>query len=695
MKIKSIQMRIIVWAGICLVTAAGLIVANNVTKLRREMIESAKEKVSNQAHQFVAKIHDPMESALDVGRTLAQSLSVVKQNREKVQLTREDVNAIMLALEEKNPEFLGVYTGWEPNAFDGRDAEFANAPGHDSTGRFIPYWCRNEKGEIGAEPLLSYDVDGDGDYYQIPKKTKQSALISPYLYPVQGKERLITSLVTPILVDGEFHGIAGVDFALDFLQTLADEFSLYDGAAQMVLVAYDGTVAGMTGNPSIVGKKMEQVRKGFEAYLPAIQAGESRVELTDGLLHVLVPIQIGDTPTFWAAIVEVPESVITAAATHDLWQQVAVCLVILTVVLLVLGWVARKIAQPIREAVHLAETIATGDLTQTLSIQSSDEIGQLAQSLNVMQENLRSFIGKIQQAAEQLAAGSEQLSSSSSSLSQGAAEQASNLEETSASIEELASTIQQNAQDAAKTQSVTESSSQRSQEGGKAVLDTVEAMRKIASQITIIDDIADQTNLLALNAAIEAARAGEMGKGFAVVAVEVRKLAERSQTAAKEISALSRDSVNWAENAGKQIQEVMKDVKEAAQLVSGIAYSCQEQSRGADQIRTTMVTLDSVTQKNAAASEETAALSEELSAQAQSLRDLLSEYNIGDNAERMTRPKTSAKKAVSAMSSSMSSPLSDRSFNGRKTNGGMSNGHSSSKKEMESNEPHDEEFVRF
>ncbi|MFH1739993.1 MAG: Cache 3/Cache 2 fusion domain-containing protein [bacterium] len=321
-----------------------------------------------------------------------------------------------------------------------------------------------------------------------------------------------------------------------------------------------------------------------------------------------------------------------ATALNAMVLLTVIAAVILVAIFIVFSFIlSGRIANPLRKAAVFAQRVAEGDLTQNIQVRQKDEVGQLASALNHMSENLRDVMSRIQSASGQVASSSEELSASAQNLSSATTEQASSLEETSAAIEELASSVEQNAENSKSANEIARTAARDAEKGGNAVLETVEAMRKIANQIAIVDDIADQTNLLALNAAIEAARAGEMGKGFAVVAVEVRKLAERSQQAAKEISELAGNSVERAEKAGQLIQQIVPDIRKTAELVEEITTSCQEQSSGANQIRNAVSSLDQVTQQNSATSEETAAASEELSGQAQVMQEMISRFQIGTN----------------------------------------------------------------
>jgi methyl-accepting chemotaxis protein len=308
----------------------------------------------------------------------------------------------------------------------------------------------------------------------------------------------------------------------------------------------------------------------------------------------------------------------------------------------------RNMVENIKEAAIAAEKVAGGDLTVRIQVKSEADL--LGTSLDAMIKNLTGIVNQVKSAADNVAAGSQELSSSSEELSQGASEQAAAAEEASSSMEQMSANIKQNADNALQTEKMAVVSAADAKEGGKAVADTVAAMKQIAGKISIIEEISRQTNMLALNAAIEAARAGEHGKGFAVVASEVRKLAERSQTAANEIADLSVSSVDVAEKAGEMLSRMVPDIQRTAELVQEISAASNEQDTGAEQINKAIQQLDQVIQQNASACEEIASTSEELAAQAEQLQSSIAFFRTGEDASGVSatyrpRPSGSKKKA--------------------------------------------------
>ncbi|MFK0161296.1 methyl-accepting chemotaxis protein [Rhizobium sp. NPDC090279] len=291
-------------------------------------------------------------------------------------------------------------------------------------------------------------------------------------------------------------------------------------------------------------------------------------------------------------------------------------------------WIVISINRGVNRAVKTVQTVADGDLTEFAVITTKDEIGDLLGHVNSMIERLRGVVADALSASDNVSSGSQQLSAGSEQLSQGATEQASSAEEASASMEEMAANIKQNADNAAQTEKIARQSARDAEVSGQAVDRAVNAMRTIAEKISIVQEIARQTDLLALNAAVEAARAGEHGRGFAVVASEVRKLAERSQAAAAEISSLSGETVTVATEAGDMLSRLVPDIRKTAELVAEISAACREQDIGASQINEAIQQLDKVTQQNAGASEEMSATSEELAAQAEELQASIAFFRV-------------------------------------------------------------------
>jgi methyl-accepting chemotaxis protein len=375
--------------------------------------------------------------------------------------------------------------------------------------------------------------------------------------------------------------------------------------------------------------------QGSHAEAQAIYASETTMDLekVQGLLRKTVD-------TAKENILSEEQMLTNAVQTRIIVSGVSIAAILLG---LFFGFIITKsITRPLKKSVDFTRAVADGDLNYHLDIEQKDEVGQLAGALNSMVATLRTVVAKVRDASDNVAGGSQELTARSNQMSQGATEQAASAEEASSSVEEMNATIIQNSDNAQQTEKIARKSAEDAAESGYAVAETVTAMKDIAGKISIIEEIARQTNLLALNAAIEAARAGEHGKGFAVVAAEVRKLAERSQTAAAEISQLSGASVEVAERAGAMLTKLVPDIQKTAELVQEISAASKEQTSGANQINGAIQELNQVIQMNAGAAEEMASTSEDLSSQAEQLRTTISFFKAGETDAH--RPKSGIKK---------------------------------------------------
>ncbi len=272
--------------------------------------------------------------------------------------------------------------------------------------------------------------------------------------------------------------------------------------------------------------------------------------------------------------------------------------------------------------------VAHGDLTRHMDGDFKGSFLEIKEHVNNTVSKLSQVVAEVNSSAAALSEATSQVSATAQSLSGASSEEAASIEETSASIEQMTGSISQTADNAKATNAMATKASAEATEGGEAVRSTVNAMKQIAQKITIIDDIAYQTNLLALNAAIEAARAGEHGKGFDVVAAEVRKLAERSQVAAQEISTVATSSVELAERAGSLLDTIVPNIKKTSDLVEEIAAASAEQTTGVNQINSAVTQMSQVTQQNAASSEELAATAEQMSAQAELLKNSMGFFKV-------------------------------------------------------------------
>lgn len=428
MQLRSIQTKIALIGGICLLATAGSLVgygifsASSTQKLVSSQASASAQEVAVNALQdlggkYAGEIRSELEVALDSARTMADTFEVSKLSGEQngsLSLGRDQVNAILLNVLKGNPNFNGTYSCWEPNAIDGLDQNFTTGQNGNNamTGRFTPYWTRSADGKIAVQPLVEYDTNDKhpngvlkGGWYIGPRDTQKESVLGPLPYIVQGKQVWLATMSVPIIVDGKFIGVAGADYDLDFVQkiSLQVDKELFAGKGEVAIISDQGLLVADSEHPDSIGEHFKKVMgNNWARGLKAIQAGDNLAGINEesGMVEVLSPITLGRTGKPWSILLKVHKDIVlesvhkleqdmsTESSKNTVWQLgVGVAISILAMAALWLS--ARSLANPIRKAADLAKAIQEGDLSQRLSHSAVDEVGQLSNALDRMADSLQ------------------------------------------------------------------------------------------------------------------------------------------------------------------------------------------------------------------------------------------------------------------------------------------------------------------
>ena len=532
-----------------------------------------------------AQVQQVVLGGLGTARDLSEVMAATAGHRD---IASENLRRVL----QRHPEFLGTWTGWEPNAFDGADRRHRNDKTSDATGRFLPNWYRDGD-KITLTPLVDYEKSGTGDYYQVPLTTRAEKVIDPYIYNMAGVDTLITSVGVPVVRDGDVVGVAGLDMALTSLRSLVEGIRpLGTGSATLLstagLVVGGGAadLAGKQAPADIVALAEGAVRDGGSGHRVVDVAGEET-------LQVAAPIALGESDT-WTLVVTVPTATILDAANTTRRISILISVVAVLIAGVIAFFLARTIVRPIERLRDRMVEIADGDgdLTQRVSITRDDEAGQLAGAFNRFVDKVATTIRGIAESTGRLTTAAQDLNGVSAQLQAGAADAAdravsaratseqvnsgvqsiaAGAEQMSASITEIASNATQAAQVASQAMTVAQRTNDQVAELGTASAEVGEVVR-------LINSIAEQTNLLALNATIEAARAGEMGKGFAVVASEVKDLAQETAKATEQITTRITAIQVSSASAAEAIGEIAHVIDRISDYTTTIASAVEQQT---------------------------------------------------------------------------------------------------------------------
>jgi methyl-accepting chemotaxis protein len=650
-------------------------------------------EITNLANEHAKEIQRWLELYLDASRALGQVMTKYEEvNRND---RRPLFNMMIRALLEENPEIIAASSAWEPNVLDGRDAEFVNTRGTDSTGRFISYWFRSGSA-VDLSALVDYETPGKGDYYLIPKLTGNETLVEPYNYEIGGRKVLITTVAIPIKNNGRFVGMMSIDIGMDAIQKEAEQIKPYEGT--VAFVYSNGGRVGAHFDPDRIGKLMAETEKDvagpyLEALQEAVQKGETFSfinyipQLKKTMFFVNVPLTIGKTTTPWSLMLAIPTAVISAPIYHMLRVGVIIAVLMLLVISAGAFFLSRSISNPLKRMVTVLGDIGEGDLTKRPEARSKDEIGDMTRSFNTTLDKIRDLILIIRAKAQALSKTGTELSTSMTQTATAMNEITANIQniktrvinqsasvtQTKATMEQITSYINKlNDHIASQSSSVTQSSSAIEEmlanirsvtetlvkntvnvtalagasEVGRSGLQEVAAdIQEIARESeglleinAVMENIASQTNLLSMNAAIEAAHAGEAGKGFAVVADEIRKLAESSGDQSKTISAVLKkikDSIDKitvsTDGVLNKFEAIDGGVRTVSDQEENIRGAMEEQSAGSQQILEAAGRLNDITQKVKDGSMEMMEGSKEVIEESQNLELVTQEISGGIN----------------------------------------------------------------
>jgi len=631
--IQSLTFKLAIIVGFLVFTALVITITIFINNTRELAFENAKAEISAESDNTILRMSNEINMTIHELNLINQKIIDIK-NIEGV--TRKHITSILEKHIKDNPNYIGLYVNYEPNKFDDKDKQYEGKPGFYSDGRFACYWYYEEDSLILGNSVLTWqeEMENSNEWYEIPKKTKKTTIFVD-LYPLpSGKEELMVTIVTPIIIDNKSVGIVGVDYKSAFMQeyALTLKKGLYMGKGAIEILSDNAEIAANTENDTLIGKNLTELDIINSAQIiNSISKTKKSFKIENDTLYYTSPITFMQYDKNWQIKVALPYSVIMSNANTLLKKQLGISSLILFVSILIIVIFISFIVKPLIELTKITKKIANGNLNVQIEVKSQDEIGQLAASFIKMIDEIKVIVEGINLSSNHISIGSSEISISSQTIAQGANEQAASTEQVSASIEQMLASINQNSENAQEAMRIAKQAESGIIEGQKASENTITVMNQIAKKILIINEIAEKTDLLAVNAAIEAARAGAYGKGFSVVAFEIRKLAEDTQKSAIDIIQLAEESLTIAKLSGQTLFKIVPEVQKTSRIIEEIAASSIEQNSGVSEISSAINQLNLVMQHNVSTSEELASGSQELAAQANQLTEIIHFFNFENN----------------------------------------------------------------